>query len=147
MGDGRSVETLIAIAANLPANRGLASGMAEIRGTASGAGISLSVDLNGLLTELTVSEQAVALGPRRLAAEITRLSSEACAESTRRGLVALEWGCGPGVAAAIGEQLTPAERTSAPARSRDRDSDEDDEDFAEAPRTTPWASNRPSWGR
>ncbi|MCX2732723.1 hypothetical protein OOZ19_21000 [Saccharopolyspora sp. NFXS83] len=143
MGDGRSVKTLIAIAANLPANRGLASGMAEIRGTASGEGVSLSVDLNGLLTELTVSEQAIALGPQRLAAEITRLSAEACAESTRRGLVALEWGCGPGVAAAIGEQLTPAEQVSAP----DRDSGEDDEDFAEAPRTTSWASNRPSWGR
>ncbi|GAB2684396.1 hypothetical protein GCM10027271_53280 [Saccharopolyspora gloriosae] len=147
MGDGRSVKTLIAIAESLPANRGLAAGMAEIRGTATGEGISLSVDLNGLLTELTVSEQAIALGPQRLAAEITRLSAEACAESTRRGLVALEWGCGRGVAAAIGERLAPAEQPGTPARTRGRDSDEDDEDFTDSSRTTPWASNRPAWGR
>lgn len=141
MGDGRSVNDLIAIAERLPANRGLASGMAEIRGRASGDGVSLSVDLNGLLTELTVSEQALALGPQRLAAEITRLSSEACSASTRRGLVALEWGCGPDVAAAIGERIAPG----APARPGARASDEDD--FAEDEPLESWSSGRPSWGR
>ncbi|WP_243788737.1 hypothetical protein [Saccharopolyspora gloriosae] len=143
MGDGRSVKTLIAIAESLPTNRGLAAGMAEIRGSASGEGISLSVDLNGLLTELTVSEQAIALGPQRLAAEITRLSSEACAASTRRGLVALEWGCGPDVAAAIDERIAPAEDASTRVRARASD----EEDFAEDEPLESWTSRRPSWGR
>lgn len=146
MGDGRSVKTLISIAESLPANLGLSAGMAGIRGAAESEGISLAVDVNGMLTELTVSEQAIALGARRLAAEITRLSSEARRSSVRQGLVALEWGCNPAVAAAIAEQVEPAEAESPPAKAVGRSGDED-EDFAEDRQLNRWESHRPSWGR
>lgn len=130
MGDERSIDDLIEIAEGIPASNGLAAGMDAIRGTARGEGISLAVDLQGMLVELDLDDQALALGPHGLAAEIHRLSNEACMDSVQQGMVAIKAGCGEEVAAAIGEYLISIEgETDQPvADAAPPPASEDDED-------------------
>ncbi|WP_433872501.1 hypothetical protein [Saccharopolyspora sp. CA-218241] len=99
--DPRSIDDLIALAEELPASRGLAAGMDAIRGLARGEGISMAVDLQGMLVDLELDERALALGPEGLAAELSRLSGEACSDALEQGLIALEALCGTEVADAV----------------------------------------------
>ncbi|GAA0517779.1 hypothetical protein GCM10011581_22020 [Saccharopolyspora subtropica] len=104
--DERTIDDLIAIAEGIPERpMDLAASMDRIRGTAEGEGISLEVDLQGMLVELELTDQALALGPEGLAAELTRLSEEASFDALQQGLVAIEVGCGAKVATEVGEYL------------------------------------------
>lgn len=124
---------------------GLAAGLDAVRGTARGNGVAVSVDLQGLLVDLRIDDQAFGLGPQRLASEISRVSGQACSHSLRQGMQAIEAGCGPEVAAAVGEHVSLEERSpesepesrSAPVRpaaGRGRRSDDgwDEEDLGSA---------------
>lgn len=103
--DERSVDVLIELAEEIPETMELTAGMDAIRGTARGEGISLAVDLQGMLVELELDDQALALGPQRLAAEISRLTTEAGTSALREGMHAIKAGCGDKVAATIVEPV------------------------------------------
>src|SRR5690606_5013855 len=105
--DDRTVDELIELAEEAE-SFGLAKGMEEIRGVARGKGVALAVDLHGMLTGLQLTEEALSLGPEQLAAEIMRLSGEACTASLQNGLRAIEAGCGGDVAAAVVEFMPSA---------------------------------------
>jgi hypothetical protein len=83
--DERSVDELIEIAEEMPERMGIAARMADIRGTAQGAGISLSVDMQGMLVGLELADEALVLGAGRLAMEISRLTAQASTAALREG--------------------------------------------------------------
>lgn len=103
--DERTIDELIEIAEEIPDRLGLAAGMRELRGSAKGEGVSVTVDVQGMLVDLDIGDKGLALGPERLAAEISRLSTEAGGEVLRAGLRAVKAGCTPEVAAAITDFL------------------------------------------
>lgn len=105
MDDERTVGELIEIAEEMPERLGLAAGMAEVRGRARGEHVSVAVDVQGMLVELDIGEHALALGPDRLAAEISRLSAEAGTSALRDGLKVIRAGCTPALAEAVGRYL------------------------------------------
>jgi hypothetical protein len=105
MDDERTIDELIEIAEEMPERLGLAAGMAEVRGTARGEHVSVAVDVQGMLVELDIDEHALALGPERLAAEISRLSAEAGTNALRDGLKVIKAGCTPALAEAVGQYL------------------------------------------
>lgn len=105
MDDERTVDELIEIAEEMPERLGLAAGMAEVRGTARSEHVSVAVDVQGMLVELDIDEHALALGPERLAAEISRLSAEAGTGALRDGLKVIKAGCTPALAEAVGRYL------------------------------------------
>ncbi|WP_190813306.1 hypothetical protein [Saccharopolyspora pogona] len=107
--DERSIDELIEIAEGMPRTNGLAAGLDAVRGTARGEGVSLAVDLQGMLVGLELDDRALALGPAGLAAEISRLSNEAGTDSLRQGMLAIQAGCGAEVAAAVGDYLISIE--------------------------------------
>lgn len=104
MDDGRSTDDLIEIAEGLPDDLGLVAEMDAIRGVAKGRDISLAVNLNGRLVELELGDEALGQGPHRLAAEISRLSSEACKRAQEQAMLTLKVASNPTVAADIDEQ-------------------------------------------
>ncbi|WP_200834580.1 hypothetical protein [Amycolatopsis alkalitolerans] len=131
--DERSIDELIEIAEEIPERLGLAEGMAGIRATARGEGVTATVDVQGMLVGLDIGGQALALGPEGLAAEISRLSAEAGTSALREGMRAVTAGCVPQVAAAVEEALglddrEPAERPAEPGRPSRRPSSSDDGD-------------------
>lgn len=103
--DERTIDELIEIAEEIPDRLGLAAGMRELRGSAKGEGVSVTVDVQGMLVDLDIDDKGLALGPERLAAEISRLSTEAGGDALRAGLRAVKAGCTPEVAAAITDFL------------------------------------------
>lgn len=103
--DERSIDELIEIAEEIPDRLGLGAGMAELRGSAGGEGVSVTVDVGGMLVGLDIDEAGLALGPQRLAAEISRLSVQASDAVLRSGLRAVRAGCTPQVATAIADFL------------------------------------------
>ncbi|MFD2416059.1 hypothetical protein [Amycolatopsis pigmentata] len=105
MDDERTVDELIEIAEEMPDRLGLAAGMAEVRGRARGEHVSVAVDVQGMLVELDIGEHALALGPERLAAEISRLSAEAGTNALRDGLKVIKAGCTPALAESVGQYL------------------------------------------
>ncbi|WP_052372211.1 hypothetical protein [Amycolatopsis taiwanensis] len=140
--DERSIDELIEIAEEIPDRLGLAAGMQDLRGSAQGEGVSVTVDVQGMLVDLDITDKGLALGPQRLAAEISRLSTEAGGKVLREGLRAVKAGTTPQIAAAIADYLgidveepvSPVEpeqpaRSEQPARPARRSSrpDEDDE--------------------
>ena len=132
--DDRSIDELIEIAEEIPDRLGLSAGMAELRGSAQGEGVSVTVDVQGMLVELEITDRALALGPERLAAEISRLSTEAGNNVLQAGLKAIRAGCGPDVATAIAGYFKlddapspPAPAPAPPGRSAARPSPPDDD--------------------
>ncbi|TVT48121.1 hypothetical protein FNH05_18140 [Amycolatopsis rhizosphaerae] len=143
--DERSIDELIEIAEEIPDRLGLSAGMAALRGTARGEGISVAVDVQGMLVDLEIGDEALALGPERLAAEISRLSTEAGTKVLRDGLRAVKAGCVPAIAEAVEGFLdieeepekstveepaksTVEELSPAPRRARPAADDEDEEE-------------------
>jgi hypothetical protein len=120
--DTRSVDELVELAEAIPASMGLADGLATIRGTASGTGISLAVDLHGMLVELDLDDRALKLGAHTLAEEISTLVSEAAANALQQGMRAITAGCVPWIANAVAEQVgiedEPQDEQEKPAASR-----------------------------
>jgi len=134
--DERTVDELIEITEEIPDRLGLAAGMAELRGRAAGDGVSVAVDVQGKLVELEIGDRGIALGPDRLAALISRLSTEAGTDVLRAGMRAIQAGTTPQVAGAIadhlgisGDQPRPpvAERPAEPAPRSPRPARHDDE--------------------
>lgn len=105
MDDERTVDELIEIAEDMPERLGLAAGMAEVRGAARSEHVSVTVDVQGMLIGLEIDEHALALGPERLAAEISRLSAEAGTNALRDGLKVIKAGCTPALAEEVGRYL------------------------------------------
>lgn len=103
--DERGIDELIEIAEEIPDELGLSEGLAAIRATASGEGLSVTVDVHGMLVHLDIGETALELGPTALAAEISRLSTEAGARALQQGMQAIRAGCVPAVAAAVEDAL------------------------------------------
>ncbi|HET6503539.1 MAG TPA: hypothetical protein VFG87_22545 [Amycolatopsis sp.] len=116
--DERSIDELITIAEELPERYGLGERIGQVRGTARGDGISVSVDVHGMPVELDLADRALDLGPERLAAEISRLSAEAGTNALRDALRAIKYGSTPRLAAMLGDYLgipdEPAPRPSEP---------------------------------
>ncbi|MGW7535046.1 hypothetical protein [Amycolatopsis sp. NPDC054798] len=104
-GDERGIDELIEIAEEIPEQLGLSEGLAGIRVTASGEGLDVTVDVHGMLVHLDIREAALELGPAALAAEISRLSTEAGTRALHQGLRAVRAGCVPAVAAAVEDAL------------------------------------------
>ncbi|MFD2471718.1 hypothetical protein [Amycolatopsis silviterrae] len=104
-GDERGIDELIEIAEEIPEQLGLSEGLAGIRATARGEGLSVTVDVHGMLVHLDIGESALELGPDALAAEISRLSTEAGTQALHQGLRAVRAGCVPAVAAAVEDAL------------------------------------------
>ncbi|MER7083404.1 hypothetical protein SAMN02982929_01708 [Saccharopolyspora kobensis] len=107
--DERTIDELIEIAETITPHTELSAGLDAIRGSARDSGIALEVDLQGMLVGLEIDDRALALGPERLAAEITRLTGEAGMDSLQQGVVAIQAGCGADVAAAMVEYLNSVE--------------------------------------
>ncbi|WP_235079029.1 hypothetical protein [Amycolatopsis orientalis] len=103
--DERGIDELIEIAEEVPDQLGLSEGLSAIRATASGEGLTVTVDVHGMLVRLDIGEAALDLGPAALAAEITRLTTEAGAQALRQGMQAVRAGCVPAVAAAVEDAL------------------------------------------
>lgn len=103
--DERTIDELITIATEMPDRLGLAAGLAELRGSARGEGVSVTVDVQGMLVDLDIDDRGIALGPQRLAAEISRLSAAASGTALRAGLRAVQAGSTPAIAAAIADSL------------------------------------------
>ncbi|WP_406629846.1 hypothetical protein [Amycolatopsis sp. WGS_07] len=103
--DERGIDELIEIAEEIPERLGLSEGLAGIRATARGEGLSVTVDVHGMLVHLDIGESALELGPDALAAEISRLSTEAGTRALHQGLRAVRAGCVPAVAAAVEDAL------------------------------------------
>jgi len=126
------------------ATEGLFDKLGAIRSSASDAGISVTVTLDGQLVGLTLTEEAIELGGAKLAAEIHRLTNEAAAEALSRGIATLT----PVVGIDMAEQLAaatglneakertavsvapPVEQTPAPVRPRRPAPLVDEEDFS-----------------
>ncbi|UKD56009.1 MULTISPECIES: hypothetical protein [Amycolatopsis] len=104
-GDERSIDELIEIAEEIPDQLGLSEGLATLRATAGREGLSVTVNMHGMLVHLDIGEAALELGPDALAAEISRLSTEAGTQALRQGLHAIRAGCVPAVAAAVEDAL------------------------------------------
>ncbi|MEV6234364.1 hypothetical protein AB0L88_41515 [Saccharopolyspora shandongensis] len=131
--DERTIDELIEIAETIVPSTELAAGLDAIRGSAQDSGISLSVDLQGMLVDLEIDDRALALGPERLAAEIARLSGEACTDSLQQGVLAIQAGCGADVATAMVDYINSIE--------------EQPEEPGPAPRAEPtWDDEDVSWG-
>ncbi|MBB2501963.1 hypothetical protein H5411_22885 [Amycolatopsis echigonensis] len=113
-GDERGIDELIEIAEEIPDQLGLSEGLAAIRATASGEGLSVTVNLHGMLVHLDIGESALELGPAALAAEISRLSTEAGSLALQQGLRAVRAGCVPAVAAAVEDELALDDVPEAP---------------------------------
>ncbi|SEP38319.1 hypothetical protein [Amycolatopsis saalfeldensis] len=111
--DDRGVDELIELADEIPDRLGLSEGLAEIRATAEREGLSVTVDVHGMLVALDIGEAALELGPAVLAAEISRLSTEAGTRALHEGLRAVKAGCTPAVTAAVGEVLALEEEPAA----------------------------------
>lgn len=143
--DERGIDELIEIADEIPDQLGLSVGLAEIRASARAEGLSVTVDVHGMLVALEIGESALELGPDALAAEIARLSAEAGTRALHKGMQAIRAGCVPAVAAAVedalpqddapAEEPAPASPTQEPAPAsqprpsrRPPRSDDDDED-------------------
>ncbi|MGW4397875.1 hypothetical protein ACWEHA_21515 [Amycolatopsis nivea] len=103
--DERGVDELIEIAEEIPDQLGLSDGLAALRATASREGLSVTVNVHGMLVHLDIGETALELGPDALAAEISRLSTEAGTKALHLGLSAVRAGCVPAVAAAVEDVL------------------------------------------
>ncbi|WP_208720266.1 hypothetical protein [Amycolatopsis circi] len=149
-GDERGIDELIEIAEEIPERLGLSEGLAAIRATAGGEGLSVTVNLHGMLVHLDIGESALELGPDALAAEISRLSAEAGTRALHQGLRAVRAGCVPAVAAAVEDALALGEepeteppaapkpdhdapRGSEPATRRPAPDGQDDEGFVLKP--------------
>ncbi|WP_205673452.1 hypothetical protein [Amycolatopsis nivea] len=104
-GDERGIDELIEIAEEIPDQLGLSEGLAALRATASSEGLSVTVNMHGMLVHLDIGEPALELGPDALAAEISRLSTEAGTQALHQGLSAIRAGCVPAVAAAVEDEL------------------------------------------
>ncbi|WP_337820064.1 hypothetical protein [Amycolatopsis sp. A1MSW2902] len=104
-GDERGIDELIEIAEEIPDQLGLSEGLAALRATASSEGLSVTVNMHGMLVHLDIGESALELGPDALAAEISRLSTEAGTQALHQGLRAIRAGCVPAVAAAVEDEL------------------------------------------
>lgn len=104
-GDERGIDELIEIAEEIPDQLGLSEGLAALRATASREGLSVTVNMHGMLVHLDIGEPALELGPDALAAEISRLSTEAGTQALHQGLRAIRAGCVPAVAAAVEDEL------------------------------------------
>lgn len=149
--DERSIDDLIRISEGISRTKGFSAGMDDIRGTARGDGISLSVDVQGKLVELKLDEKVLALGPYRLAAEISRLSGEAGARSLRQGMSAIETECNAKAAAALGEYVSIDEEPARPApmpeppRPTPEPPPQPAQEKEEPARPTPKRAPRPSW--
>jgi hypothetical protein len=133
--DERSIDELITIAEELPERFGLAERVGQVRGTARGEGVSVSVDTHGMLVELELADRALGLGPERLAAEISRLAAEAATNALQDALQVIKYGSNPRLAAMLGDYLgirnEPAPRPPEPfpaAAIDSRDQDEEDEE-------------------
>ncbi|MCG3755729.1 hypothetical protein [Amycolatopsis sp. Poz14] len=123
-GDERGIDELIEIAEEIPDQLGLSEGLAALRATASREGLSVTVNMHGMLVHLDIGEPALELGPDALAAEISRLSTEAGTKALHQGLRAIRAGCVPAVAAAVGDTLAldeVPEPTPDPATTREPD--------------------------
>ncbi|MBB4684502.1 hypothetical protein [Amycolatopsis jiangsuensis] len=105
MEDERGVDDLIDIADEIPETLGLSAGLTEIRATARGEGLSVTVDVHGMLVALDLGEAALEKGPAALAAEISRLSTEAGTRALHAGMRAIKAGTTPAVTAAVGDAL------------------------------------------
>ncbi|GAA4616251.1 hypothetical protein [Saccharopolyspora hordei] len=126
--DPRTIDELIEIAESITPPTDLAGGLDAIRGTARGQGVAVEVDVQGMLVDLHIDDQALALGPDRLAAEITRLAGEAGRDSLQQGVVAIQAGCGPDVAAAMVEFLNSVEEEPEPEPARPAEPSWEDEE-------------------
>jgi hypothetical protein len=144
--DDRGVDELIELADEIPERLGLSDGLTEIRATARREGLSVTVDVHGMLVALDIGETALELGPAVLAAEISRLSTEAGTRALHEGLRAVKAGCTPAVTAAVGEVLSlddePAAETAdveappepaAPRRGRRAPVEDEEEGFVLQP--------------
>ena len=68
---------------------GLGDQLDEVRGEASGDGVSVTVDLHGKLVGLDFDRTALSLRPDDLAAVVRRLAAEAAADALARGTAVL----------------------------------------------------------
>jgi hypothetical protein len=113
--DERSIDDLIEVAEGMSEASAVSAGMDAIRATAHGEGISLTVNMAGMLLELELDEAALSLGAERLAAEISRLTGEASTSALREGLRGIKARCGDRVATMIGAQLGIDDEPAPPA--------------------------------
>ncbi len=100
---------------------GLFERLARISAGAAGRGVEVRVNLEGRLTALDLSVEAMCLAPDELAAEIFRLTQEASAAALAEGLAALEPVAGGELTAELSEIIAarpgPAGRPPAPSLS------------------------------
>lgn len=107
----------------------------SIRGTASDdtRAITVTTTVHGALTGLTISPDALALGPDRLGAEIVRLAAEANRAALVHGVDALSRTLGDGgtveLAASIG-LIEPVTGTAPASATPSPPSTPDDDDYA-----------------
>lgn len=123
-----TVDELIAASAEL-ADRadGLIGRLDRITSTAASAehGIEVTVNLDGMLTDLRLSRQSLALSPPRLAAEIFRLAQQAAGSALSEGIEVLAPVAGAELTAELtGFPPTP-DAEPKPARRDDHGGDED----------------------
>ena len=86
------------------ATEGLFDRLGAIRTSASESGITVTVTLDGQLTDLTLTDEALKLGGAKLAATIHRLATEAATDALSRGIAVLA----PVVGAEVTRQLAAA---------------------------------------
>jgi hypothetical protein len=86
-----SVDELIAASAELDDRAGgLLDKLAGVTARASGNGVSVEVNLDGMLVGLALTDTAIRLGATRLAAEIYRLTQQAAGIALAEGITILE---------------------------------------------------------
>jgi hypothetical protein len=87
----RSVDELIAASAELDDRAdGLLDRLASVTARASENGVSVVVNLDGMLVGLELTDAAIRLGAERLAAEIYRLTQQAAGIALAQGITILE---------------------------------------------------------
>jgi hypothetical protein len=96
-----TIDELIAASAAL--QDGLFDRLAKITAQAAEHGVSVTVNLDGQLIALDLSDEALRLGAARLAAEIYRLTLQAAGSALAEGIEALE----PVAGDALMELLVP----------------------------------------
>lgn len=148
MEDERTVDELIEIADEIPEKLGLAEGMADLRATAAGEHVSVTVDVQGMLVGLQIGEEALRQAPEALAAEISRLSTSAGNAVLRKGIHALRAGTTPAIAESIRGMLGISEEPDEPEAPGESTSDAAADAPAaaqpDAPADAPRRSRRPS---
>ncbi|HEU5473979.1 MAG TPA: hypothetical protein VFV67_25315 [Actinophytocola sp.] len=117
-----STDELIAASAELAERaHGVSDRLAGITGRAAANGIEVTVNLDGMIIAVELSEEALRLPPDRLAAELTRLTHEAAAAALAEGVATLEPVAGEPLLALLTAQEPAPPPESAPTPPADED--------------------------